>query len=111
MYEWISVHSTQFFYTLHTSNISKNYIFITIFTDNTFNALTKMKPKFKRNRLCSGVHYEESRRVHVQFLQELHERNSGYLLSIQLVHRVPSALEQFEMNLKIQIEQYKKNRR
>lgn len=70
-----------------------------------------MKQKFKRNRLCSGVHYEESRRAHVQFLQELHERNSGYLLSIQLVHRVPSALEQFEMSLKIQIENYKKSRR
>jgi hypothetical protein len=84
---------------------------ITIFTVNNLNTLTKMKPKFKRNRLCSGVHYEESKRAHIQFLQELHERNSGYLLSIQLVHRVPSALEQFEMNLKIQIEQYKKNRR
>lgn len=70
-----------------------------------------LKPKFKRNRLCSGVHYEESKRAHIQYVQELHEKNKGYILNLIVVHKELSPLEQFEMSLRIQIENYKKSRK
>lgn len=35
-----------------------------------------MRPRFNRNRLASSDNYEASRRLHTEYIQEQHEKNT-----------------------------------
>lgn len=50
-----------------------------------------MKRRFKRSRICSSENYELSRKVHIQYLRELHYKNVVLIEEIVKISNVKRA--------------------
>lgn len=74
-----------------------------------------MRKRINRVALCSSENYVASRKAHVEMLKENRVTHSEYLTTVvrtvEVKHVQTDDLEMFEINLKMQIINFKNNKR
>lgn len=69
-----------------------------------------MKKRLNRVAVASSSNYSSSRRAHINYLTEQHNKNSVALLAIASKPRVIDDLQQFEINLQKEIKSFRERR-
>lgn len=69
-----------------------------------------MRKRLNRVAVASSSNYSSSRRAHINYLTEQHNKNSVVLLAIASKPRVIDDLQQFEINLQKEIKSFRERK-
>ena len=69
-----------------------------------------MRQRFNRNAVASSYNYTSSRKAHIAMLEENHERNNAFFMSITVEYREKTGNELFLDNLKESYAEYKRKK-
>lgn len=69
-----------------------------------------MRQRFNRNAVASSYNYISSRKAHIAMLEENHERNSAFFMSITIEHKEKTGNELFLDKLKESYAEYKRKK-
>lgn len=69
-----------------------------------------MRKRLNRVAVASSSNYSSSRRAHINYLTEQHNKNSVALLAIASKPRVIDDLQQFELHIQQEIQSFRERR-
>lgn len=69
-----------------------------------------MRRRINRNAVASSYNYTSSRKAHIAMLEENHERNSAFFMSITVEHKEKTGNELFLDKLKESYAEYKRRK-